>query len=144
MILKALLVYGLLLLFAGSTVALTCFLLNSAERIKKLEMRLVLLEEKLDAYGEKAGDDSRRSRRLLTESVSGLNESVTRAVLSLADKRLAEEAEKPSEEEQQETVSEGEVELSGELSESTNGVFVPTGVKIEHSEGEDVASEGSE
>lgn len=143
MIFKALLVYGLLILFAGSTVALTCFLLNSAERIKKLEMRLVLLEEKLDAYGEKAGDDSRRSRRLLTESVSGLNESVTRAVLSLADKRLAEEAEKPSEEEGK-TVSEGEVELSGELSESTGGVFVPTGEKVEHLEGEAVASEDAE
>ncbi len=96
MLTEFLLVYGLLILFAVSAVALTCFLANSAEKNKALQARVRSLEEKLDAFSERAGDESRKQRRLLTESVSGLNESMTRAILALADRRGGDEAEQPS------------------------------------------------
>ena len=80
-------VYGILIACAGVILALAATLYSCTLKIKKLEKQLDVMQKellgRLDELNKNNAEDQKKQRRLFTESMSGLSESVTRAVYSL-------------------------------------------------------------
>ena len=83
-------VYGILLVCAGVIIVLALTLYSCVQKVKRLEKRIEGMQDeivkRLDEMIENAGEDQKKQRRLFTESMSGLTESVTRAVCSIKSK----------------------------------------------------------
>ena len=89
-IMEFLKVYGILIVCAGVIVALGATLFSCVSRVRKLEKQISSMQEeivkRLDEMNANQTDDQKKQRRLFTEGMSGLTESVTRAVFSLKEK----------------------------------------------------------
>ncbi|MBQ9856227.1 MAG: hypothetical protein IJO53_08550 [Clostridia bacterium] len=86
-------VYGLLLSLALAVVLLTAIIVGCILRLKQLEKRVsdmeAALTDRMDKAFENALSDQKKQRRLLSESMANLSESMTRAILTM-NKRDAE------------------------------------------------------
>lgn len=84
-------VYGILIVCAAFILALAATLYSCITKIRRLENEIRSMHEdinrKLDEIAEQAMEDQKKQRRLLNEGLSGLTESVTRAVFSLKNER---------------------------------------------------------
>lgn len=84
-------VYGALMACAVTIVALSAIMANCAIRMKRLEARMKEMEksveDKLIGVQSESRMDSAKQRRVLNQNIANLSESVTRAILSLDEKK---------------------------------------------------------
>lgn len=83
-------VYGILMGCAAAIVVLTAIVTYCVIRMKQLEKRVNDMErtlsDKLAKAQDDAKDDQKKQRRLINESIAGLSESMTRAILTMNEK----------------------------------------------------------
>lgn len=78
-------VYGALMACAAAIVTLAAVIAGCALRMKRLERRVSEMEEalkkRMDDESRKNREDALRQRRVLSENMANLSESMTRAIL---------------------------------------------------------------
>lgn len=83
--LRFLRVYGALMACAAAIVVLTVVMAGCTLRMKRLEKRVSEMEEalqrRMDEESRKNREDALRQRRVLSENMANLSESMTRAIL---------------------------------------------------------------
>ncbi len=83
-------VYGILLMCAGAVIVLTALVSGCIVRMKQLEKRVSDMEDalfvKLKEAQDQTKDDQKKQRRLINESIAGLSESMTRAILTINER----------------------------------------------------------
>ena len=78
-------VYGALMACAAASVVLAAVMASCTLRMKRLEKRVSEMEEalqkRMDDESRKNREDALRQRRVLSENMANLSESMTRAIL---------------------------------------------------------------